>query len=43
MIGVNNLEVELLPLLSNQDKLELPLNELMNVLQQAREILLKCA
>lgn len=41
--GVDDLEVELLPLLSDQDKLELPLDELMNALQKAKEILLKCA
>lgn len=41
--GEDNIEIEILPLPPGQDKLELPLDELMNILQQAKEILLKCA
>ena len=41
--GAENIEFEFLPLPSRQDKLELPLDELIAALKRAKEILLKCA
>ena len=41
--GEENIEIEWLPLSPGQDKLSLPLDELIIVLQRAKEILLKCA
>jgi len=41
--GTENIEIEFLPLSSDQEKLEFPLDEFMTALKRAKEILLKCA